>query len=320
MLRLILLMTFISLFLLFFSIINILTRDDIVSRLKKYIKENRVNKQNKADIPKDIRNMFGFIIKGIKKARFLNGYKNNIQYKITRANMMLKPEEFIAIRITLFILSAVSGYLLQCSVLVVLLFTIAGWMIPGCILNYNVKKRIKRIDEQLGDTIKLISNSLKAGYSFFQSIGIVVDEMNGPVAEEFTMVQKEINLGITTEKALSNLAERIGSEDLELIITAVLIQRNIGGNLAEVLESIFSTIRERVKLTGEVKAITAQGRISGLIISLLPIVLGVLLFFINPEHMILLFTDPIGIAILVFSILMQLAGIYFVRKIVNIKI
>jgi tight adherence protein B len=206
------------------------------------------------------------------------------------------------------------------SILFTVIASIIAWLFPTFILRARIKKRVKSLNEQLSDAIVLISNSLKAGYSFFQAVDIVAKEMTGPIAEEFALLQKEVNLGLTTEKALENLVARVKSDDLELVVIAVLIQRQVGGNLSEILDNISSTIRERVKIKGEVKTVTAQGRASGFIISLLPVGLGLILFVINPEHISTLFTDPIGIAILVFSVMMELIGIYFISKIVKIEI
>ncbi|HPZ04739.1 MAG TPA: type II secretion system F family protein, partial [Clostridiales bacterium] len=144
--------------------------------------------------------------------------------------------------------------------------------------------------------------------------------MKGPIAEEFAIFKKEVSLGLNTEKALENLSARVKSEDLELAITAVMIQRQVGGNLAEVLDKITETIRDRVRIKGELKAITAQGRISGIVISLLPVVLCLIIYMINPGHMSLLFTRPLGIIMLVFAGFMELTGIVMIRRIVRVEI
>lgn len=144
--------------------------------------------------------------------------------------------------------------------------------------------------------------------------------MTGPMAEEFAQLQKEVNFGTTTEKALENLVTRVTSDDLELVVTAVLIQRQVGGNLSEVLDNISTTIRERIRIKGEVKTVTAQGRMSGMIIAALPPALGFILFLINKSHVMVLFTDPIGLIILGFSVFMEIIGIYFISRIVSIEV
>jgi len=297
-----------------------------ILRLNKYIsaEEIRKNKTNRSG-HRDYKAGFSVLSRVIGGAKILDGYKAVIQQRLTRAHILLKPEEYITICIIFAIVFGLLGMGSAYSqppakqLLYISAGAGIGWIIPGILIKTKMKKRIKLLNDQLCDAIVLISNSLKAGYSFFQSVDIVSREMNGPIAEEFSLLQKEINLGVSTENALENLVQRVFSDDLELVVTAVLIQRQVGGNLSEVLDNISSTIRDRIKLKGEVKTVTAQGRMSGLIISLLPPVLGVIIFLINPEHMSLLFTTQIGLGIIGFSVFSELIGIYFISKIVKIE-
>ena len=148
---------------------------------------------------------------------------------------------------------------------------------------------------------------------------MVAEEMNGPIAEEFAVFKKEVNLGQNTEKAFENMIARVSSEDLELVITAVLIQRQVGGNLSEVLDNITETIRDRVRIKGELKTITAQGKISGIVISLLPVILCFVIYLINPTQMSMLFTRPLGQAMIAVAVVMELTGIILIRKVVRIE-
>ena len=141
-----------------------------------------------------------------------------------------------------------------------------------------------------------------------------------PISLEFQQILKEVNLGVNTEKALEDLSKRVQSQDLELIIMAVLIQRQIGGNLSEILDNISETIRSRIKIKGEIKILTAQGRISGIIISLLPVALGVVLYFINPSYISELFKNPLGWAMIALAIAMQGMGIFLIRRIIRIEV
>jgi tight adherence protein B len=149
---------------------------------------------------------------------------------------------------------------------------------------------------------------------------MVAEEMTGPIAEEFGILKKEVNLGLNTEKALENMTGRVSSEDLELVVTAVMIQRQVGGNLSEVLDNITATIRDRVKIKGELKTITAQGKISGLVISLLPLILCGLIFLISPKMMSLLFTTAMGQIMIGVALFMETIGIILIRKVVKIEI
>lgn len=298
----------------------VLVRKNSIARLGKYISVDESRDEKKKDARREHKNSLSFVARGIGSVKFLDGYKKKIQAQLSRAHLLLKAEEFMALSAILFVFAAIIVLLLKGPSywLLGLLAGIAAWFSPLLFLKRKARKRIKLLNDQLGDALGVISNSLKAGYSFFQSVDMVAKEMTGPIAEEFQILQKEINFGLTTEKALENMGSRVSSDDLELIVTAVLIQRQTGGNLAEVLDNISTTIRERVRIKGEIRTVTAQGRISGWVISLLPIVLGFVIYLINPQQMSLLFTRSLGILILAVSAMSEFIGIMFIRKIVKI--
>jgi len=245
---------------------------------------------------------------------------NFIKRELNRANWSLKVSEFIVI----LILSATFVPLL------VLLFTdnttltfflvAAGVSFPFIYLKKRQAARRKLFAEQLLDAVTLISNSLKSGYSFLQSIDLVARELAPPISEEFHKTLQEIKLGISFEQAVNGLIERAGNDDLDLIMTSVNIQREVGGNLSEVLDKIAHTIRERVRIKGQIKTLTAQGRLSGTILSLLPVALGAFLFLINPDYISLLFKHPVGRILVLFAAVMQMIGMLLIRKIVDIKV
>jgi tight adherence protein B len=322
MLNLILVSLFITMSVIFYLPAKALIKQKSISRLKRYINVEEIHEEKRKNNKKDLKSSLSFFSKGIENVRFLDGYKKKIQTQLTRAHLLLKPEEFIALCLILFFAAVLFVLLLKGlqNWPISFIAGLTGWFLPGIILKSKMKKRVKNLNDQLGDTVALISNSLKAGYSFFQAIDMVAKEMTGPIAEEFSLLQKEINLGLTTEKALENLTIRVSSDDLELVITAVMIQRQTGGNLAEVLDNISTTIRDRVKIKGEIKTVTAQGRLSGWVISLLPLILAVMVFFINPEHISVMFTNPLGILMLAVSLLMELIGIILINKIVKIEV
>lgn len=312
--------TFITFLVIFYTVIIIsASKQKSIIRLKKYIESSNLNNRHKKTEFK-FKNLLNVFARTIREVKFLDGYRDRVQEEMIKAHLPLKGEEFISVRIFLTIALMFISYASGKHIGLIITMGITGWLIPKIYVSIRIKKRLKQFNDSLGDAIVLISNSLKAGYSFFQSIDTVAKEMTGPIAQEFGLVQKEINLGYTTEEALDNLLKRIKSDDLELVITAVLIQRQVGGNLAEVLDNISSTIRERVRIKGEIRTITAQGKISGIIISILPPALGVVLYVINPEHIKVLFTDPIGLVMIGLSVGMELMGIYFIKRIVKIEV
>lgn len=182
------------------------------------------------------------------------------------------------------------------------------------------KRREQKFDEQFVDSISLISNAVRSGLSLMQALELVVNEMPNPVSYEINLVIQSTRVGIPLDLALSEMSKRVKSSDLDIFITAVVIQNQTGGNLTEILETLASTIRERFKLQRRIKALTAQGIASAYILTLLPIILGVALFFVQPETMKLLFTTNYGIVLDISVLIMIAVGSFFVKKIITIDI
>jgi tight adherence protein B len=200
---------------------------------------------------------------------------------------------------------------------------IFGFFIPRIYIGRAQKSRLKKFDNQLGDMLNLMVNGLRAGFSTLQAMEAVSRELPSPISSEFRRVVQEMQLGIPMEEALDHLLRRINSDDLDLCITAINVQREVGGNLAEILDVISYTIRERVRIKGEIAALTAQGRATAWVISALPIVLVLLLFVINRQYVMQFFnpeTRGCGIPILVLAGLMIVSGFIATQKIVQIDI
>jgi tight adherence protein B len=202
-----------------------------------------------------------------------------------------------------------------------------GFMLPRFWLNRRKSGRLNSFNKQLPDTITLIANALRAGSSFLQAVELVVRESRPPISTEFGRVIREVNLGLSFEVALENMVRRVRSDDLELMATAISIQHTVGGNLAEILDSIAFTIRERVRIQGEIKTLTAQQRLSGYVVGFLPIGLAGFLFIAAPNFMSPMFDDrvsliglPGGVIILVLGGFAMFMGFMFIRKIVDIEV
>ena len=210
--------------------------------------------------------------------------------------------------------------LISKSMIIAVVFLPIGFIIPDLIIGSKKSKRMAKINSQLPEALNVISNGLRAGFSFTQAIGIVTNEISGPISEEFSKVIRDNSLGKPLEEALTNMSERTDDEDLDMVITALIIQRQVGGNLAEVLDTISETIRERVRIKGEIKTLTAQGRISGGIVSLLPFALAIALSVISPGYLNVLFTSFIGKLMIIAGITLQLIGIFILSKLIDIKV
>lgn len=239
--------------------------------------------------------------------------------ELISADIMMRPEEFALVWIVLTFVPAGLAALFGAGVLPAATLAGLGAFLPLIYIRLKKEKRTKVFESQLGDTLIMMCNSLKSGFSFQQAMDSVATDMPAPVGAEFARVCNEIRYGATLDEALENMSGRVKSADLMLVVSAVCIQRTTGGNLSEILSTISGTIRERLKIKGEIRSITAQGRISGMIIGALPVMISVALMLINPSYMNVFFTTPRGRVMLAVSIVMEVIGFLAIRKVITIK-
>ncbi|MCA9971876.1 MAG: type II secretion system F family protein [Anaerolineales bacterium] len=253
-----------------------------------------------------------------------------LKERLARSDVKLRVSEYIV----LIVLAAAGGaalgfFFFDGNRIMMLVGVLVGMRVPRMYINYAGNRRMNRFNDQLGDTLNLWVNALRSGYSVLQGMETIATELPPPVSKEFERVVQEVRLGLSVEQALANMYRRVPSEDLDLVITAVNIQREVGGNLAEVLDTISFTIRERVRIKGEIRTLTAQGRASAWIISLLPIVLALLLYSINPKYVSELWVQeppfllpgiPCGWLVLAIGGFMIAIGAVAVRKMVEIEV
>lgn len=259
--------------------------------------------------------------RGIDSAKSEKGRKiiDRLFDELLSADIMMRPEEFGMIWVVLTFVPAGLAALFGAGVLPSATLAALGVFLPLVFIRIKKEKRTKMFEGQLGDTLIMICNSLRSGFSFQQSMESVATEMPAPMGVEFTRVCNEIRYGATMEQALENMSDRMKSADLMLVVSAVCIQRTTGGNLSEILGTISDTIRDRLKIKGEIRSITAQGRISGIIIGSLPIFIAAALMLINPSYMSVFFTDDRGRIMLIVGVIMEVLGFLAIRKVVNIK-
>lgn len=222
------------------------------------------------------------------------GFFESIRTQIARGDLKLRVSEYLLLIVIMAILvGGLAWFFFGQSLLFGTIGLFLGALIPGFYTRYAATRRIRAFNDQLSDTLNLWVNALRSGYSVLQSMEAIATEMPPPISSEFERVIQEVRLGIDTEDALDNILRRVPSEDFDLVVTAVKVQREVGGNLSEILDTISFTIRERVRIKGEIRTLTAQGRASGWIITFLPIALGLFLNFSNPEYIGELFVrDP----------------------------
>lgn len=256
----------------------------------------------------------------LTKFRRGKAYANYLDSQLEMGSINLRVNEFITIAVFAVLAVGILGYLLLNSLLGMLLFMILGAIIPHTILSIKCQSRIKAFRKQIPETLVLIANGMRAGYSFLQALNIVRQEMPAPMSEEFARLIEETSLGIPIDEALKAMGDRMNDEDFNLVITAVIIQRSAGGNLAEVLTNIEHTIRERIKVKNEIKVLTAQGKLTAVILVLLPILVSLAIYMMNPEYITTLFVEPVGRMMLGAGLLLMVFGTLVIKRIVTIKV
>jgi len=250
------------------------------------------------------------------------GFANDLSTQLARADLKLTVGEFLALQVIMIVVGGIVGWVLASdSIVFILLTAVVGFFTPRFYMRMAQGRRLKAFNGQLGDFLNLMVNGLRAGYSVNQAMEAVANELPSPMSTEVGRVVQEIQLGLTMEQALNNLLRRVRSDDLDLVVTAMNVQREVGGNLGEILETISHTIRERVRIKGEISVLTAQGRITMYVIVFLPIAITIFLYLINREYISRLFNSGFcGWAMVVCTALSITAGYFTIRRIVNIEV
>lgn len=245
---------------------------------------------------------------------------SKLQKNIVYSDSKYSLEEIITVKFMSSCAFSLLTYALSKNIILTMLVLISVWFTPNFYIANKAKKRMVAFNAQLADGMLVICNALKAGYSFMQATALVSKEMDGPLAKEFSTLLKEMSFGITIEESFANITQRVDSEDLKLVVNAILIQKDVGGNLAEILDKIIETIRERQRIKAEVKTLTAQGRLSGVIISVLPFGMALFLYFINRDYLTVLFQSRLGISLVIYGLISQTIGYFVIRKITDIEL
>ena len=239
-----------------------------------------------------------------------SNYYLNIKSKLLQAYIKMKPIEFIEVSIISGLFVGAALYQLKDNVLLLILGFILGYKVPEIFIESIRKKRAKQLNSQLPQALGLLSNGLRAGFSFPQAMAVVSREMEAPIADEFAKVLRDNSYGKNMDEALEELAKRTDDEDLDIFVTTLLIQMQVGGDLSEILDTISETIRERVKLKGDVHTLTSQSRMSAVIIGIMPIAIAGAIFMLNPDYIGTLFSDSLGLMMFGTASVMMIIGIF----------
>lgn len=244
----------------------------------------------------------------------------SINKLIEQADTNVKASTLTGIGLITAGITGTFSFVLTKSLLIAPLVGIMFFSVPFLWLIHMRRKRLKNFASQLPDALELISRALRAGHALAAGMHLVGEEMPSPIADEFSRVYEEQNLGIALEDAMRNMCDRVPNLDLRFFVTAVAIQRQTGGDLAEILDKIGYVIRERYKILGQVKALTAEGRLSGVVLIALPFLLLLVMMHINYEYVKMLWTHPLGIKMSVGGLVMMVLGALVIKKIVDIKV
>jgi tight adherence protein B len=246
-----------------------------------------------------------------------------LRLQLERADMTIQPGEYIFARLVLaamgfaapvFFVDGVIGWLAGGGA------AIAGYNIPKFYMNFRRNSRVKKLNAQLPEALMAISNSLKAGFGLLQSLSVASEQMDHPISTELARTIHEMNIGSSAEEALLALSERSGSYDLDIVVTAILVQRTVGGNLGEILDTVAETMRERIRIRGEIDTLTAQQKLTGIILGLLPLGVAVLFQILSPGYLTPLYTTFLGKMMLTVAFVMEVIGVMIIQRILKIEV
>ena len=246
-----------------------------------------------------------------------------LTHELERADMTLSPGEYIVIRLALaavgfiapfFFIQGLLGYALM------VVAAIIGYNLPKTYMNRRRKSRVAKLNAQLPEALTMISNSLKAGFGLLQALSVASEQLSHPISTEFGRTIHEMNIGSGAEESLIALGERSSSYDLDIVITAILVQRTVGGNLGEILDTVAGTMRERIRIRGEIETLTAQQKLTGIVIGLLPVGVAGLFMLMSPGYIDPLFITVLGKVMLITAVVLEIVGIMVIQRILNIEV
>ncbi|MDD2574454.1 MAG: type II secretion system F family protein [Bacillota bacterium] len=289
----------------------------------KLRQSDRIDKYLAAGNPKDRKERQAFstktLIRRIGRSLMKEDRSARLELQLLRAGILLKSEEYIIIVYLSVLLPPILIYMLTGNIFASAVTAVAGLILPRQLLNASIRKRLNRFNQQLPDAINVMIYALKSGLSLIQAVESVANEMSDPIKSEFQRMLNEITLlSRPRNEALENMGRRVNSDDLDLVVTAIIIQSQVGGNLAEVLENIVETVRDRITIKGEIRAITAQGRISGVIVASIPVFVGAMILIMDPGYLKPLVTEPIGWLLIGFCIISEFLGFMLMKRIMTI--
>ena len=306
-------------FALLLGLLSIRSREDRVmtERLNYFAGGEQAQRQKQKLTPKALLyNCIEGIAKGL--GRLQQGKR--IELMMQQADWPIRGTEFEAILLLWGGLVGLITFLVTLKGAMFFVGALVGILMGFALLGLRIRRRRKKFTNQLGDMLTMVANALRAGFSFMQAFELISREMDAPMGREVQLVVNEVNLGNTLESALDNMQRRVASPDFELVVTAVLIQRQVGGDLASILDTISETIAERVRMRREVMTLTAQGRMSGWVLAAVPFALSIVIYVVNPGYLKPLLESDIGHMFIIGAIILEVIGFIIIQRIVDIKV
>lgn len=248
------------------------------------------------------------------------GSAESMALDLERADVALKVGEYLMLRVATGVILAAIGFMALPIPLLAVPLAAVGFMLPAWYIAYLRRRRLRKMGDQLEEMVTIMAGALKSGYGFLQSIDFAAQQLPPPLSDELRRLLRDANLGTSVDDAMNDLLDRVPLYDLDIIITAINIQRTVGGNLAEILENVGFTIRERKRIQGEIRTLTAQQRLSAYVIALMPIVMGLAFTLMNAEYMSLLISRSLGLIMIGAAAVLWFVGIFLIRRIVDIEV
>ena len=290
---------------------------DIFRRMRRH---NVTEKSSRQILKETFLQTFYRLIRRTSKPLENKNISLGLNLKLRQAGIPLFGYEFIIANL---IIMGIVGVLIYMLTINETLAMLSASFVPPIVwfgVLVMIRKRKNAFTEQLGDCLITVANALRAGYSFQQAMEVIANEMESPISQEFSRLTTDLKMGVPLEEALNQMDKRVDSSDFTLVVTAVLIQREVGGNLAQILDTISDTIMERIRMKRAINALTAQGRFSAIILLILPFAMGLFMLIVNPDHIKLLFEESVGQIAIGVSVIMDIIGFLLIQKIVNIEI
>jgi len=297
-------------------VITLSGRNDIADRIERY-----THLQEEATEIRGDQLRSSFMRARLRLNNFLSAfYSRELNLQLITAHWPITQTEYLLIRYVGTIVGFILGLIFFQSILPAVGIAILIFLLPALLLRRSITQRQGKFERQLVDVLVLISGAVRAGYSLLQALDLVSDEMTPPASDEFHRVRREVGLGLPLNQALKNLTERMENDDLDLVVTAININSEVGGNLTTMLAAVTETIRDRIRLFSEVRVLTSQQRYSGYVLTLLPFIVGAIMFVLNPTYMVRLFDPGPFLCIPIGALIGVLLGNIVIRRMTNIEI